>query len=739
MPTRRQFIKAGATGAVAAGMATQLGWAPKARASFQVAQLPLAGKAIAKYVEPLPVFGPAGPIPRVTGTAITVTANEVQQKLLPASFYAGLPAPYNAGTYAWAYNVGGIAANSPGITVEAQKGVPTDITYINNLPLNPTLHQIITVDESLHWARPTGNPMMVMNGAGQMIGNPAPYMGPPPISIHLHGGEVSSMFDGGPDQWFTPDGIHGGAYQTFGAASPNACVYHYPNEQEATTLWFHDHVLGATRLNVYAGMAAFYLLRDQYDTGLVNNPLGLPGGPYEIEIAIQDRQFDLNGQLLFPDGYPAGLNGAPAQPLIHPYWIPEFFGDVMMINGKTWPYLEVEPRRYRFRLLDGCNARLLLLNLMNLTTGLPGPDIFIIGNDGGLLDTPVRINGPKTQLLMAPGERYDVIIDFTTFNGQTLTLLNGAKAPYPGGAPPDPGTNGQIMQFRVVKPLSSQDTTINPAAAGVTLRGAGKMPPMIRLANPATGAPATGVTAQKTRSLVLVEVEGPAGPIEVLVNNTKWDGMHDGTNIPVWSGAFSDGHGNYLTELPQVGSTEIWEIVNLTADAHPIHLHLVEFQLLSRQTFQTSKYRALYDSLFPGGTFPGVMGNKGPTAVWMDNMAYLPGVYIPGYGPPLPYDASDVRSGGKLGGNPDVTPYLQGGLMPPNPEEVGWKDTVKMYPGQVSRIVVRFAPQDTAVGGVTPGQNLYAFDPTIGPGYVWHCHIVDHEDNEMMRPYIPRP
>jgi spore coat protein A len=739
MINRREFLKLGIATA-AAGLFSQLKFPTRsAYASFQIPQTPLAGKGIPKFVEPLPTFGPSSGISRVSGPSITVSANETQQMILPASYYAGLPAPYNAGTYVWAYQVGNSLPIPlyPGVTIEAQRNTTTDVTYVNNLPLSDSqVQKYITFDESLHWARPTGNAMMVENDAGQMIGNPTPYGGPPPIVTHLHGAEVSSKYDGGPDQWFTPDGIHGGGYQTFSPAGQNAAVYHYVNEQEAATLWFHDHTLGATRLNVYAGLAAFYLLRDEFDTGLSDNPLGLPAGPYEIELALQDRQFDVNGQWLFPDGYPAGLNGPVAQPLIHPFWIPEFFGDVMVVNGKSWPYFEVEPRRYRFRLLEGCNARFLELYLKNTLKNAPAPDIWVIGDDGGLLDAPARIKGPSQRLLMAPGERYDVIIDFSGFQGQSFTLLNSSKAPYPSGTNSDPQTNEQVMQFKVTKALQGVDASFDPAAPGAYLRGPGKMPEVIRLVDPAAGALAANVTPQVTRQLVLVEVAGPAGPVEVLVNNTKWDGLRDGTDEPVWSGALDDGHGNFLTELPKVGATEVWEIVNLTMDAHPIHLHLTQFQLMNRQPFQAKQYRTLYDSLFPGGVHPGVAGNNGAAALWVDNVNYPAGVFIPGYGPPLEYSDSS-QSADKLGGNPDVTPFLQGKAMGPRPEEVGWKDTVQMYPGMVSRIVVRFQPQDTPLNAVDPGTNAYGFDPTDGPGYVWHCHIVDHEDNEMMRPYHP--
>jgi FtsP/CotA-like multicopper oxidase with cupredoxin domain len=218
------------------------------------------------------------------------------------------------------------------------------------------------------------------------------------------------------------------------------------------------------------------------------------------------------------------------------------------------------------------------------------------------------------------------------------------------------------------------------------------------------------VAIDKVRQLTLKEVEGEGGPEEVLVNNTKWDGMREGSMEPI-PGYIADPQGNLLSELPRVGATEVWEIANLTMDAHPIHLHLVQFQLLNRQDMDAMSYLADWEAAFPGGAV------------------------IPGYGPPLDYFTPNAD--GALGGNLAYGPYLQPGVYPPDANEAGWKDTVKMYPGQVTRIVVRFAPQHLAIGGVAPGQNRYSFDPTQGPGYVWHCHIVDHEDNEMMRPYHP--
>jgi len=384
--------------------------------------------------------------------------------------------------------------------------------------------------------------------------------------------------------------------------------------------------------------------------------------------------FDVKGQLYFPN---VGIN-----PAFHPYWIPEFFGDTIVVNGKVWPYLNVEPRRYRFRFLNGSNAR-----FYNLSLDSRQP-FWQIGTDGGYLDVPVKVS----RLLLAPGERADVIVDFTGMAvGTLIHLINDAKAPFPKGAPADPKTVGQIMQFKVV-PLTAADPTVDPA----TLPNLRPNNPIVRLAPTVT--PTTPVTR-----LTLNEVMGPAGPLEVLLNNTKWAGA--------------------VTEKPRVGSTEVWEIINLTADTHPIHLHLVQFQLISRQPFNTSQYLKAYNAAFPGGTFTNIFGT----------ITYPPGVYMPEYGPPP-------------GGNPDPTPYLQGKpVIPTGTNEYGWKDTLRMNPGEVTRIVVRWAPQNappTGPGAPSPGVNLYPFDPTLtmttipkGPGYVWHCHILDHEDNEMMRPY----
>jgi FtsP/CotA-like multicopper oxidase with cupredoxin domain len=691
-------------------------------------------------VQPLPTFNSK----RVSSPSLQVGMLEFQQKVLPDSFYAALPAPYSAGTYVWGYQVGKNAPQYPAPTIVAQRGTPTTITYVNALPLQPVLQKTLTIDQTLHWADPLGAHATALPTG--------PYFGPPPGVVHLHGAEVPSNFDGIPDAWWTPDGKRGKGYNSLMPTDANAAIYQYPNQQPATTLWFHDHTLGMTRISVLSGLAGMYLVRDQYDTGLADNPLGLPAGDQEIELVLQDRQFDTNGQWYFPDSTSngQGLNGDPTNPLIHPNWIPEYFGDAIVVNGRTWPYLEVEPRRYRFRVVNGSNARFFRMGLVDPTSGAAGPTIWQIGSDGGLFDRPVKPTDHedlgRLALFLAPGERVDIIVDFSGMAGKSFTLTNDAQYPYPSGGPVTAGLDDRVMQFRVTKPLSGRDTTFDPAGGG-TLRGGASQPaPIVRLSNPSTAKLGAGVKADVIRQLVLVEVEGnppapqPGGPIEVLLNNTKWDGLREGsTQVAGGPVAQQDGVGNMVTELPRLGSTEVWEIMNLTQDAHPIHLHLIQFQLLNRQQIQTRTapdgsavyaYRSLYNAKFPGGTFNGQLadGSWGP-------MKYPAGQYIPGFGPPNDY--AKPNGDGAIGGNPAFSMTLAGNPLPPEAGEVGWKDTIKVYPGFVTRVVARWAPQDNAIGTTAPGQNSFPFDPTSGPGYVWHCHILDHEDNEMMRPLKP--
>ncbi len=651
-------------------------------------QVPLPGTAIPKWVDPLPQF-PA----RVDATKpLRVTAMELQQQVLPSALY---PATFSLGTYVWGYKIEELSAGAvtatypahyPAFTVVAQRGVPTRVEFLNQL-VDPFLQRYpagggvatFAVDQTLNWADPLNQ--------GTLF---TPYAGPIPICTHLHGGAIPSAFDGGPDAWFTPNlALDGSPLTPITGPGYVTNTYTYPNTQEAGTVWFHDHALGITRLTPHMGLAAFYLIKDP-----ANEPMNLPSGPFDQEIAIQDRLFDTNGQLVFPA---AGIN-----PTVHPFWMPEFFGDTIVVNGKTWPYFNVEPRRYRLRLLNGSNAR-----VYDLTFDNPKIPVWVIATDDGYLDAPV----PIKNLVIAPGERYEIIVDFKRVPRGFTTLTNSGKAPYPNGAPADNKTVGQILRFNVNVPLSGPDLSCDPAVGACALRPNN---PIVRLnPNPAS---------VPVRRLTLNEEIGPGGPLEMLLNNTKLDRL---------------GMPNAITERPQIGSTEIWELVNLTADTHPMHTHLVAFQVLSRQKFNARQYTTAYDASFPGGFNPA------------DGLTYAPGVYMPGYGPPLAY--GNCAPGAICGGNPDPTPYFQGGPMPTPAVENGWKDTVQSNPGEVTRFAVRFAPEDIPVDGVSPGVNAYQFDPTAplgtvdfagypgGPGYVWHCHIIDHEDNEMMRRYEIAP
>ncbi len=702
------------------------------------------------------------------------------------------------------------------------RGSPTEITWVNDLGNAASTNVLAykySTDQTLHWADPLNNEENMCNhmAMAPAFGDPCAenYLGPIPAVVHLHGGEVPPELDGGPDAWFTSDGNYRGhGYYTAGVKgevsslpvlpdtaypaesivrnaedsewyqvnsvgdawvefTSNKAVYAYPNTQEATPAWFHDHVLGATRLNVYAGLAGGYLISDPdlvLPTGL--EAYGLNNGGFEptVPLIIQDRKFDTNGQLFFPADTAGGLLWSPNPE--HPYWVPEFEGDVIVVNGKAWPKFDVQQKRYRFLFLNGSNARTYEMFLVDPITGAAGPNMWVIATDGGYLDKPVLAK----KLTMMPGERYEVIIDFAGFaNPNGWMLKNTAKTPFPAGVAPQGATTAKIMLFSVTGgPIANN--SFNPADPTATIRtGASGSPKIVRMPG-VPGGPVVVTAAgaaqniQKIRQLTLNEVMGmpqpnvidpvtglpanyPGGPLEILVNNTKWGGERikgvtgghfDFEPIPGFTGVTLNGDTTYYSELPREGDTEIWEIVNITADAHPIHLHLVQFQLISRQAFNATSYNAAYNAAFPGGGWDPMMG-----------AACAPGVYCPGFGPPLAYDPS-VASGGKYGGNPDVAAlsksgkplYLQGKPMPPNPNEAGWKDTIIVYPGQVTRIAVRWAPTNLTVQ-TTPnlGSLFFPFDPSggfrmdgdgkvlsAGHGFVWHCHIIDHEDNEMMRP-----
>lgn len=795
----------GCAPSAAEGVVERIGSQPQA--SIRVAQTLLDGATIPQFVDPLPTFTGH----RVSGVGtVSVDMVELQQPVLPASIYAGLPAPFNAGTRLWGYDVNHKGPHWPGVTIEARQNVATRAVYTNNLRrpdgTPPVLQQYLTQDLTFHWADPIGTSKNngcvqgdenggltdagVLGGTQNAYdpGGPCaqPYAGPVPTVPHLHGAEVLSAFDGHPDAWFTPGLLQKGP----GFVSN---VYQYPNRQEATALWFHDHALGSTRLNVLSGLAAVYLIRDARDTGLASNPITLPGGALEQEMVIADRIFDTNGQLLFPDGSLGannafnGYNNPPGNPNLHPFAIPEFFGDVITVNGRSWPHFEVQPRRYRFRILNASNARFYSMQLSQEATangqftgiatrftdpagvGVPGPHLWQIGSDGGLLDAPTDIDAlasPNTtallnttpdppHLFMAPAERADIIIDFGGQAGKRFILTNTAVAPFPNGgavtnALPPPALQGapndpagpfevvsQVMEFRVELPLAGQDTSFNPAGNHPALRAQ----PIPNLRDQAQHHP------DVRRQLVLDEVEDvtTGAPVEVMENNSHWNGRREGSSTVI-PGSASNGHGLSTTELPQQGATELWEVANMTPDTHPLHIHLIQFQVIDVQPFLTEyglchqfttssqdfsgaqEYRAAWDALFPGGTFNG--------------FTFAPHRFIPGYGPPGNY--ATKNGDGALGGNlafgavlNGVASAFVGPAVPPAARDAGWKDTFKMFPCAVTRLAVRWAPQAKAAGSTHAGTNYFPFDPTEkGPGYVWHCHILDHEDNEMMRPML---
>ncbi len=535
------------------------------------------------------------------------------------------------------------------------------------------LPHLLPVDQTLHWANPPGG----VAGRDSRPGfgsTPGPYTGPVPIVTHLHGAVgVGDESDGYAEAWYLPAAANipagyateGTWYNFFAgkAASkfavnwgPGFATFQYPNDQRESTLWYHDHALGMTRLNVYAGPAGFFLVRGgpEGDKAILDSRTGttavLPSPApsegdrfppnktyYEIPIAVQDRSFNDDGSLFYPDtrAFFDGITG-PYIPEtdISPIWNPEFFGNTIMVNGATWPFQRVEQRRYRLRFLNGCQSRFLILDFNEI----PGVEVWQIGNEGGFLAAPVNLTDTNgNRLLMGLAERADMIVDFTNVGVGNYVLANvGPDEPFGGGVPgvdfpvADPGTTGQVMEFRVVPAVAQDPTT----------------PPMFLQLPAITPLPPATVT----RPLALLERPSAFfdGPAVALLGTVAGD-----PNLApgVWmEREWADPE----TENPAVGTTEVWELYNASADAHPIHIHEVAFEVVNRQNIFINE------------------------------------------------DTSEVQ--------------VDQGSVPTPPEswETGLKDSVVAYPGQVTRLRLRFT---------NPGQ------------FVWHCHIVEHEDNEMMRPY----
>lgn len=628
---------------------------------------------IPKYASPLYVPPAMPKVPYKSNSKIDyyeIAARQISQQVLPA------PLPK---TKLWAYGASSDSKtfHSPSYTIEAKVNRPVQVKWINGLKgkKGNFLPHLLPVDQTVHWANPAGGP----GGQDSMGTNPNPYTGPVPLVTHLHGAHVVSGSDGYPESWtlpaasnipagYAPRGSHW--TQIDGAADEaGAATYQYTNDQRATHMWFHDHALGMTRNNIYAGLAGNYFLRG----GASDLPsASLPKGAYEIPLIIQDRAFNSDGSLFYP-GDRAFFEGLAKSDLqipfipgktatggdsdVSPIWNPEYFSNVMLVNGHSWPKLNVEQRRYRFRILNASDSRFMILKIAGDPTARPATEavpFWVVGGDGGFQTQPAQ----SGSLLIGPAERADVIVDFTSVaNGTQLYLINeGPDEPYGGGqggvdyAFSDPGTTGQIMKLNVVK-ATSKDNSVPPQQITELL-------PAENLGNPST-----------IRKVSLNEMESET----VFANyNTDANGnlvniIEDPAGIPfgptISMLGTLDSYGapapfpwmDPVTENPGNGATEIWEVYNFTADAHPIHMHLVEFQVESREPLQTD----------------------------LNGMPLLP-----------------------------ATP-IEGAARGPEAWEFGSKDTVIAYPGEVTRVKARFD---------RPGL------------YVWHCHILSHEDHDMMRP-----
>jgi spore coat protein A, manganese oxidase len=527
LTTRRKFICQSAIAAAAAIVPRAFAHTMRGQARSTIPTLD--PNSLARFVDPLPlpvIAQPQGDRAMPGKPSERLPFYRVPMRAIASKLHRDLPA-----TRLWSYG-----GSVPGVMFETQSDQGLLVEWANELPPK----HFLPIDYSLHGAE-RGNPEV--RGV-----------------VHLHGAKAPPESDGYPEDWYVPG---------------QSRTYYYPNQQEPALLWYHDHAMGITRLNIYAGLLGLHVIRSQAE-----RELQLPNGKYEVPIVLFDRHLGLDGQLNYP---------ASADP--EHSWMPEVLGEVPLVNGKIFPYLEVEPRKYRFRVLNASNGR-------KYRMSLPAEvEVHQIGTDQGLLPAPVAI----THLLLAPAERADLIIDFAPHRGRRILFSDDAFT---------------LMEFRVSASLVS-DTSELPA----TLR------PVPRIAESA---------AVKTRFLTLDEVKkGMSASDGMLLNKTHWD-------MPI-------------TEKPVLGTTEIWELANLTDDVHPIHLHLVRFQILDRRQFDSFQYMST-----------GIL-------------------------------------------------RYRSAATPPDANEMGWKDTVRVNAKAVTRIIVPFRG--------------YA------GRYVWHCHNLEHEDNEMMRPY----
>jgi spore coat protein A, manganese oxidase len=593
MPTRREFIKRTAIGGAGLLVGSTL-------LNGRALAAPAGTPALTPYLDQMPTLLD-NLIDATGGGPVNLTTELITRKL-----HSQLPA-----TTLFGYlRQGGPGASDTGASylgpvIVAKYKVPVAANYTNNLQPND-FQQVFTNG---------GSSYMQFNEVGGVR-----------ILTHLHGAIDSGDSDGNP------------------FANPDAFAYHttqsvtYPNEQAATLSWYHDHLLGDTRMNVVAGLAGGYLLRDPFDTG--SNPL-LPNGAFELPMVVQDRMFDPDGSLLYPVA-PASTNGP---------WIGEYFGDVMVVNGKIWPTLTVQPAVYRFRLLNGCNARILSLRIAKSNDQtIP---MTIIGTEGGLLPlNPVAV----TRMVLAPAERFDLICDFRNYAGQTLFMKNNNPS-NPVSTPAPSLTT--VMRFVVSNgtasgsvpgPGSLTDSLVNDEVAALT----------------ALGPPALSGGTVAGRMITLNEIGA---------GTTAW-------KLNLNAHPYEDG--SEFTETLKWNTVEDWYFVNTTADTHPMHTHLFSFTVMGRYNFDAKGYAAKYG---------------GANGVPQQDVATL-------------------------------APYLKSKLMPPDPTETGLKETVKANPGQVTVVRAKFIPPSTVLD--SSGQ------PTQQK-YVHHCHIVEHEDNDMMERVLVVP
>ena len=683
--TRREFIKGSlTTGAVIAAGGAGVLFTPRRAHAF--AQSPN----LQKFVSPLRGVGGSG-IPVMNPDTVqqswwqpgvthyTIDIGEFTDQLHPV-----LPNP----TRLWGYGQNANHKHLGGI-IAVKRGTPVQITFRNNLP--PT--HILPVDTTIIGA------------------NPAPNR----TATHLHGGLVPWISDGGPFDWWTPGGVHGASFLNNSALGVptdpllyplNQAEYYYPNNQGARLMWYHDHAYGITRLNAYAGIASGYVIYDDYELGLVAiNKLPGPLDPRTVYLIFQDKIFwDGNTTATGADpGYASKVPGAQAgdlwyahvydplrwlvgpppiaTPMPDPSVVPEFFGDTILVNGTVYPTVTLEPRQYRFRMLNACNARFLNPRLVYAqaatgalatepNTKAPGPPFIQIGTEGGFLPAPAMLNGPKQPLLLlAPAERADLIVDLRLVPaGSTLILYSDAPAPFPVGDPRNdyfPGNKSTpvsvvgfgpntrtLLQIRVKAIVGAADPPITlPAALTPT-------DPFMWTQTP--GVPTPIPTGVPIRYLTLNETFDANGRL------IQYLGTNVATNLG-GPGLFGRPYDSTPTEVIPAGTTEVWEIANLTGDTHPIHFHLVNVQILSRQGFNAKQYAGL--------------------------------------------------------------PNYNGKPFAPDVNELGWKETVRMNPGEVTRVIMKFdLPVMPFTVPVSPR--------TGGHEYVWHCHILEHEEHDMMRPLV---